>query len=61
MAVSLVPVGPSIGDPAALAVLKSHEDAIRDSQQPGYPTAVLTTTIAALPAPSEAGSHIAIV
>lgn len=39
MAVSLTPVGPGL--PTAVAqVLKSHEDAIRALQQPGYPTAL---------------------
>lgn len=40
MAVELTPVGPGIKDQAAAGVLKSHEDAIRELQQPGAPGVV---------------------
>lgn len=60
MAVSLIPVGPGL-PPAVASVVKSHQDAIRSLQAPGAPTALLTTTIAGLPDPTTARTHIAIV
>lgn len=58
MAVQLIPVGPSVGPPAA--VLASHDAAIQALQRPGEPSALLATTIAKLP-PASAGTAIAIV
>ena len=57
---ALIPVGPGIPE-GVRAILKSHADAIQSLRQPGAPTAVLSTTVAKLPAPANYPPSIAIV